>query len=231
MIREEFFITRRLEQEIMRLKLLPVSLFITLVFFSYTEAIATTISIDPLRSFLFTNNDPWSGNGSVPGSIPISLGNLGISGGQFVELQQLGSYYDGTYRYGPGIDAANLALSTEMIGIFSSTDVLLAPNLLNRVPGAIDAGLPVVTWNTLFGNMSTDIPQDFRIANTIVQVPLGANYLFVAAEDIYYSDNSNPNGNYGVRITPIGSVPEPSTALLLPSALGIAFLLRKQRVA
>ena len=30
---------------------------------------------------------------------------------------------------------------------------------------------------------------------------LGANYLFVAAEDIYYSDNSNSIGNYGVRIT------------------------------
>jgi hypothetical protein len=117
-----------------------------------------------------------------------------------------------------------------MIGVFSSTNVLLAPNFLNRVPGAIDAGMPVVTWSTLYGNMATDILQDFRIANTIVQVPLGANYLFVAAEDIYYSDNSNPNGNYGVRIT-VASVPEPSTILLLPSALGILFFLRKRRAA
>jgi hypothetical protein len=46
----------------------------------------------------------------------------------------------------------------------------------------------------------------FRIANTIVQVPLGANYLFVAAHDIYYSDNSDPDGDYGVRITPLASV-------------------------
>ena len=214
---------------IMRLKL-PFSLVSVLLLFSSIEAGATTISIDPLQTFLFTNNDPWSGNGSVPGSLPIALGSLGISGGQFVQLEQLGSFYDGTYGYGPGVDASNLAVSTEMIGVFSSTNVLLAPNLLNRVPGAIDAGIPVVTWNTLFGNMSTDIPQDFRIANTLVQVPLGANYLFVAAEDIYYSDNSNPNGNYGVRIT-VASVPEPSTLLLLPSALGILFFLRKQRVA
>ena len=183
--------------------------------FSHSEAMATTISIDPLRTFLFTNNDPWSGYGSVPYSIPIALGDLGISGGQFIQLEQLGSFYDGTYGYGPGIDILSLQTSTEMVGVFSSSNLLLASNLLNRVPGAIDAGLPVVTWNTLFGNMSTDFPQDFRIANTIVQVPLGANYLFVAAEDIYYSDNSDPDGDYGVRITPLASVPEPSTLLLL----------------
>ena len=203
----------------MRLKILHLSLLSVLLLISHTEAMAITISIDPLRTYLFTNNDPWSGNGSVAGSIPIALGDLGISGGEFIQLQQLGSFYDGTYGYGPGIDVSSLATSTEMIGVFSSSDVLLAPNILNRVPGAIDAGIPVVTWNTLFGNMSTDIPEDFRIANTIVQVPFGANYLFVAAEDIYYSDNSDPNGSYGVRITPLASVPEPSTFLLLGVAL------------
>jgi len=214
----------------MRIKLVTFSLLSVLLLCSYLEAGATTISIDPLNTFLFTNNDPWSGNGSVPGSVPIALGSLGISGGQFIQLEQLGSFYDGTYGYGPGVDTSKLAVSTEMIGVFSSTNVLLAPNFLNRVPGAIDAGMPVVTWSTLYGNMATDILQDFRIANTIVQVPLGANYLFVAAEDIYYSDNSNPNGNYGVRIT-VASVPEPSTILLLPSALGILFFLRKRRAA
>jgi hypothetical protein len=98
---------------------------------------------------------------------------------------------------------------------------------LNRVPGAIDAGIAVVTWNTLFGNMSTDIPQDFRIANTFVQVPVGANYLFVAAEDIYYSDNSDPDGDYAVRITQISSVPEPSTFLLLLPAFAAVCLLSR----
>jgi len=215
----------------MRLKILQVCSFGFLLLLAHTQAMATTISIDPVRTFLFTNNDPWSGNGSVPGSIPLALGDFGITGGEFIQLQQLGSYYDGTYGYGPGIDVSSLATSTEMIGVFSSSDVILAPNVLNRVPGALDAGIPVVTWNTLFGNMSTDIPQDFRIANTIVQVPLGANYLFVAAEDIYYSDNSDPNGNYGVSITPLASVPEPSTVLLLSSALGILISFRKQCVA
>lgn len=194
---------------------------------SYTEAMAVTISIDPLRTFLFTNNDPcnpWCGSGSVPNSIPIALGDLGISGGEFIQLERVGAYYDGAYGYGDGINTLSLQTSTEMIGVFSSSNVLYDPNVLNRVPGAIDAGLPVVTWNTYFGNMSTDIPQDFRIANTIAQVPLGANYLFVAAEDIYYSDNSDPDGDYAVRITPVASVPEPSTFLLFLPAF-VAFCL------
>jgi hypothetical protein len=117
-----------------------------------------------------------------------------------------------------------------MIGVFSSSNVLWAQNVLNRVPGAIDAGIPVVTWNTLYGNLSTDIPQDFRIANTIVQVPIGANYLFVAAEDIYYSDNSDPDGDYGVRITPLASVPEPATLLLLGPVLITVGLLSRKRL-
>ena len=41
--------------------------------FTYGEAQATTITIDPLKTFLFTNNDPWSGNGTVAGSQPIAL--------------------------------------------------------------------------------------------------------------------------------------------------------------
>jgi len=43
-----------------------------------------------------------------------------------------------------------------MIGVFSSSNTLLAPNVLNRGPGALDAVLGVQFWNTLFGNMSTD---------------------------------------------------------------------------
>ena len=76
----------------------------------------------------------------------------------------------------------------------------------------------------------TDIPEDFRIANTVVQVPVGATYLFVAAHDIYYSDNSDPDGDYGVRITPLTSVPETPTFFLLLAAMvamfGVSFMKR-----
>lgn len=203
-------------------KIFQLFSFSLILLFCHTEAMAISISIDPLRTFLFTNNDPWSGNGSVPMSIPISLSSAGISGGDLIQLDQLGDYYDGYAGYGPGVDVSKLDVFKEMIGVFSSSDTLLAPNFLDRVPGALDAGIGVQSWNTLFGGMVTDIPEDFRVANTIVQVPLGANYLFIAAHDIYYSDNSDPNGNYGVRITQL-SVPEPGTLLML--GLGFALLI------
>ena len=203
-------------------KILQLWSFGFVLLLSNTEAMAISISIDPLRTFLFTNNDPWSGNGSVAPSIPIELGHLGISGGEFIRLEQLGNYYDGHAGYGAGVNVSALDVFTEMIGVFSTSNTLLAPNILDRVPGAVDAGIYVTSWPTLFGNMTTDFPYDFRVANTIVQVPQGADYLFIAAHDIYYSDNSDPNGNYGVRITPV-TVPVPGTMLMF--GLGFALFI------
>ncbi|HTL63320.1 MAG TPA: hypothetical protein VL261_16880 [Nitrospira sp.] len=204
-------------------KILQILLTMSCLLIFNGEAKAVTISIDPLRTFLFTNNDPWSGIGSVQPSIPIALGSMGISAGDVIELDQLGDYYDGRDGYGSGVNTLALDTSTEMIGIFSSSDTLLAPNVLDRVPGAIDAGLSVTSWNTLFGNMSTDIPYDFRVANTIVQVPVGATYLFIAAHDIYYSDNSDPDGDYAVRITQMSSsAPVPESSAMF--GLGFIFV-------
>jgi hypothetical protein len=198
--------------------------------FLNTEAMATsiTISIDPRATFLFTNNDPWSGIGSVPGTTPIALSALGISGGESIQLDEVGAWYDGHAGYGPGVDVSAMDTVKEMIGVFSSSNTLLAPNIFDRVPDALDAGVHIVTWNTLFGNMPTDSHDVFGITNTFLHVPVGANYLFVAAHDIYYSDNSDPNGDFAVRITPIASVPEPSALLLLGLGfISLALYLRK----
>lgn len=204
----------------LRLKTLHIISLGFLMLFLNIEAMATsiTIPIDPLQTFLFTNNDPWSGNGSVQGTTPIVLSAVGISGGDFLHLEQVGAWYDGHAGYGGDVSAMDTV--KEMIGVFSSSNTLLAPNILDRVPGALDAGVHIVTWNTLFGNMPTNTPNVFGITNTFLHVPIGANYLFVAAHDIYYSDNSDPNGDFGVRITPIASVPEPSPLLLL----GLGFI-------
>jgi len=198
--------------------------------FLNTEAMATsiTISIDPRATFLFTNNDPWSGIGSVPGTTPIALSALGISGGESIQLDEVGAWYDGHAGYGPGVDVSAMDTVKEMIGVFSSSNTLLAPNIFDRVPGALDAGVHIATWNTLFGNMPTDSHDVFGITNTFLHVPVGANYLFVAAHDIYYSDNSVSNRDFAVRITPIASVPEPSALLLLGLGfISLALYLRK----
>ncbi len=183
---------------------------------------ATTISIDPTRTFLLTAGDPWDGGEAVAGSLPIRLADYGIAPGDFVLLEQLGDYYNGAEGYLGNV--ASLDTDTAMIGIFSSTDELLAPNLLNRVPGAVDAGQYIVTMNTLYGGegnagVPTDIPYDFGIGANIFQIPTGAAYLFVAAHDVYYSDNSDPDLDFAVRMTRITAVPEPSSGILL--ALGL----------
>ena len=63
---------------------LHICAFSFFLLFSYSEAMATSITIDPLRTFLFTNNDPWSGNGSVPPSLPIELSALGLNAGDVI---------------------------------------------------------------------------------------------------------------------------------------------------
>lgn len=198
--------------------------------FVTSEAKAVTISIDPLQTFLFTYNDPDWGTGSVAGTTPIVLSDIGLSGGDLIQLEKLGDWYDGHAGY-TGVDVAALDVMTEMVGVFSSSNELLAPDVLARVPGVLGTGAEYTTWNTLYSNMTTDVYGDFRIDNTFLYIPFGATHLFVAAHDIYYSDNSDPDGDYAVRITKIESVPEPSTLLLLISALLACGLFSKTRHA
>ena len=91
------------------------------------SAEATTISIDPTRTFLMTAGDPWDGGAPVLGSLPIRLADYGIAPGDVVLLEQLGDYYNGAEGYSGNV--ASLDTLTAMIGIFSTTDELLTPNL------------------------------------------------------------------------------------------------------
>jgi hypothetical protein len=85
------------------------------------------------------------------------------------------------------------------MGVFSASTTLLGPTLLNRVPGAIDAGQDHPTIPTCPGNLPTDIPQDFSVNPTSVDVviPAGAAYLFLATRDCLYRDNTDPDGDFG----------------------------------
>lgn len=184
------------------------------------------ISIDPVRTYLLTNNDPWWGGGSPAGTTPIVLSELGINGGDIIQLERLGDYYNGYAGY--EADISSLDVFDAMIGVFSNSETLLASNVLDRIPGALDAGVDLLTGSTLFGDMTTDIAEDFGIGNIFLQVPVGATHLFVAAHDIYYSDNSDPDGDFAVRITQVASVPEPSTVSLVALGLGGLGLLRRR---
>ena len=189
---------------------------------AWANPISTDFSVDPRGTYLLGNSEY-----DAQPALSIDLFSLGFSGGDSIYLQQLGNYQFSIYNDENGSPFPDTAV--DMIGVFSSSAVLLDLSVLHRVPDAIDAGTtPFVTQNTLFGGMATDIPEDFYISGTgmTIQIPFQAHYLFVAANDRFYSDNFDPDHNYGVEVAP---VPEPTSLLLLSSGLaGLAYWRRRQ---
>ncbi len=126
-------------------------------------------SVNPQSSYLRSD--------SQVGSTPIFLKDLGIRPGDSILLESIGFYDKGTFPPGGFFD---------LVGVFSSTNLLLDQNQSNRVPGAI-AVEKCDTYRQPFNGtdgttFSGDIPQDFRIAgfpipglekrNSIVRVPI-----------------------------------------------------------
>lgn len=145
----------------------------------------TTISISPRATFLLVNND------AALNATPISLEAIGLAGSDYVLLQRLGDFDNG-----PNGDTF-----TSMMGLFSKNDSLLGGSVLHRVPGAIDAGTDFTSSPAWSGSVPTDIPEDFFIDSVVVQIPDSAKFLFVAVHDSKFDDNTDPDGDLGVRIT------------------------------
>lgn len=178
-----------------------------------------TLTVDPSLTFLHTNQD------TAGSTVAIDLWALGIHEGDSLLLERLGAFAP----HGTGAADDHAA---GMIGVFSSTNELLDGSFLNRVTGAIDAGTDVTTSVSYYGAMASNITQDFAIGNgTTLTAPVGGRYLFVAASDSYWGDNTDPNGDFQLRIT---AVPEPATYALLMAGLGVvagAARRRQQRAA
>jgi hypothetical protein len=175
-----------------------------------THSLPVTVSVDPKDTYLHIE-----GGDSAGDAVPIHLPALGIHAGDIVQLRRVGDWSG----VGPDTDTA-------MVGIFSASDVLLAQNLLDRVQDAIDAGADHVTAPTYPSSEPTDVPEDFFISDIGVLVPAGAQYLFVAARDNKYSDNSDPDGDFAVEIglgSGIPALPVWGALLLAAVVLGFGF--------
>jgi hypothetical protein len=153
---------------------------------STAPAGTSVVGIDARCTFLRTSGE------NACASWPINLANLGLKAGDLIRLDVLGDF---SFAAGELPDETR-----QMIGVFSSSATLLPGDRQNRVAGAIDAGADIVTTPTLFGSRDTDIAQDFSISSLKIRIPAGARYLFVAAPDIFNSDNTDPDADYAVRI-------------------------------
>jgi hypothetical protein len=143
-------------------------------------------------------------------ALAIDLGALGLAPGYTIGLECAGAWDPG-----PGGDD-----QTNLLGVFSDSATLLDRSLLHRVPGAIDAGLDNNSGSTWPSGEPTDIAEDFLIGRPgiAIVIPAGATHLFVTPADIYYTDNSDPDGDLGVTITLI------STTAVAPASPGLPSL-------
>jgi hypothetical protein len=153
------------------------------------------VSLDPKATYLHTCGD------NAVDATPISLTALGIKPRDVICLDNEGYF---AYTGDPGW------VSYEYVAVFSSSATIRPGSASHRIPGAIDAGEDVGTWPTHeCDGEATDIPQDFPVIDdgTIIQVPAGANYLFMCGVDAKYEDNWAPGGRCGVQIS-IVKVPD-----------------------
>ena len=123
----------------------------------------------------------------------IDLAALGLVPGYTILLEPVGDW-----DAGPGGD-----VQTGLLGIFSGNATVLPGSLLHRIPGAIDAGPDSFSGGTWPNGEPTEVAEDFSIQppGLSIVIPPGATTLFVTPADIYYTDNEDPDGDLGVRIT------------------------------
>src|SRR5262249_37701375 len=169
------------------------------------------IPVDPRGAYLRVNGE------SPPGATAIDLLALGVSPGDTLTIPRAGDFQRGTDN---GFDRDEFL---DVTAVFSSSAALGPPGDLHRVLGALPGGLDFPTVPTFVGGLPTDIPEDFEVSDfdgtktsVTVQVPAGARFLFVATADSFFSDNTDPDGDFGVRIAvqPAQAVPEPSGLVL-----------------
>ena len=114
--------------------------------------------------------------------------NINLRSGDFLQLQSVGASLPG-----PGWFESE----TNLVAVFRDIN----GNFL--YPGDEGEFYSVPTPATYPRGIPTDIPQDFWIPQDHaenLQVPQGATNIAFSVPDSYFTDNSDPNGDYGVVI-------------------------------
>ena len=141
-----------------------------------------TVDIDPNGTYLRTNQDVANGPTLV------DLDSLGASPGDSLFVRILGEM---DLDPNASVNGQPGAISFSILGVFSSSDIVLDPDVLNRVPGAIDVPGTIASGSTGVGELPTDIPEDVAVNRGKFVVPAGASYLMLSPNDRFFSDNTS----------------------------------------
>lgn len=139
------------------------------------------IPVDPRQTYTLTWKD------DARDAPAILLADYGMSPGDVVCGQAVGDFYTE-----PGVLASSRGYP-QITAIFSATDVLLPSAQRYRVKGAIDTPEDVETLATAYDGLETDVDEDFDATGGCITVPDGARYVFLAAYDAFYADNTDAN--------------------------------------
>jgi hypothetical protein len=157
------------------------------------------VNVSALGTFLRADPNQEEGGSPVQEPTIIDLEAEGLNDIQWVSIK----YYGEIYYSLEDLSHENKHLNDQnpLIGVFSSTSEIKSIDNLNRVPGAINFGEDYKTGETYFGNLPTDISEDFIIKPILginIEIPSRAKFLFLCCADVYYPDNA---GTIQVTIT------------------------------
>ena len=139
--------------------------------------------VDPAGTYLVTNPPD-----RPKAPTAIDLGALGIRAGDLIALRLFGAY-----------NPSQSSTDTKQLlgGVFRGSGQFLAPG-----QGSIVS--PFVSLPSFFGNIPTDISQDFTVPAAPfirLRVPPGATQILFTSGDSFFSDNTDPNGDLAVEIS------------------------------
>lgn len=156
------------------------------------ETLVGLFRLGPTTTYLHVCTNPADQfyDGDVIDVDPIVLADHGLTPGDRIHFELVGDFNNGVSEVVRGM------------GVFSSSDTLLAATESHRVPGAVDAGEDYVTSPTHgCGQEPTDIPEDFAYDTPdTVTIPAGATHLFLCVRDSWYADNSDLDDDCGVNL-------------------------------
>ncbi|QDK43548.1 hypothetical protein DOM21_19230 [Bacteriovorax stolpii] len=166
--------------------------------FGANDEITQTIEVQPIEFSFFLNINPMGtylpehAGGATRlsfQSIPNNP-NIKLQAGDIIYIQGLGNYQTEPVEYG-GTDT-----HAWMIGVFANRGTFY-------FPGEDSIYESIESAPTYIGQLPTDIPEDFYIpfdGSVKLQVPKGATEILFSPDDNKFTDNSDPNGDFGVQI-------------------------------